>query len=54
MKLLGEYITLENERLATLEQFQQYVVDGKKYTDPESYISYPTNQVSHFLHFGKF
>ena len=43
--LLSEYIHNERERLDTLERFNQYVENGKDYTDPgDNYISYPTNQ----------
>lgn len=44
VQLLGDYISEERERLNTLERFQQYVADSKNYTEPDSYISYPTNQ----------
>ena len=43
--MLGEYIATERERIQILEKFQHAVIGGKNYTDPDSYISYPTNQV---------
>ena len=44
VKLLGDYISAERDRLNILDRFHQYVKDSKNYTEPDSYISYPTNQ----------